>query len=66
LACLAWHGTASSQEVWAKRIGRRVRGALIDDRADQAVCECWPGVRRRAVKAEPALTPGAAPLAAPP
>jgi len=22
---------------------------------------CWPGVRRRAAKAEPALTPGAAP-----
>ena len=21
-------------------------------------CACWPGVRRRAVKAEPALTPG--------
>jgi hypothetical protein len=53
---MAWH--CQQPGSLANRVGRRVRGALIDDRIDQAVCECWPGVRRRAVKAEPALTPG--------
>ena len=24
----------------------------------ETCCACWPGVRRRAAKAEPALTPG--------
>ena len=31
-------------------------GAGLDARL--SCCVCWPGVRRRAVKAEPALTPG--------
>ena len=50
-SCVA--GPASGQETGDGADARRMSG--IDQ---VSCCACWPGVRRRAVKAEPALTPG--------
>jgi hypothetical protein len=35
-----------------------LEGAPMSWSDQVSCCVCWPGVRRRAVKAEPALTPG--------
>jgi hypothetical protein len=70
LTGLSWRATSSeADEATGVRPGMAdpTSGREIGNGADArrmsgtdqvSCCVCWPGVRRRAVKAEPALTPG--------